>query len=148
MSLDCQPTIPPIVKEFIYLSVLLRSDLFLNFIHRYTIYSFAFLRPDRFPLVDDGYDVLRHKDLIDELLQAVKQKGMYLEINPHLAADKGDLFYTYPQVQILEWALARDVRFSYGSDAHIPEHVGVLLRELERHPVYGKALADWENTRI
>ena len=112
------------------------------------MYRFAFLRPDRFPLVDDGYDVLRHKDLIDELLQAVKQKGMYLEINPHLAADKGDLLYTYPQVQILEWALARDVRFSYGSDAHVPEHVGVLLRELERHPVYGKALADWENTRI
>lgn len=108
------------------------------------MYRFAFERPERFPLVDDGYDVWRHKELLLALFKAVKQQGMYLEINPHLAEDKQDLFYSYPQAEIVTWAQEEGVRFSYGSDAHKAESVGALLEELERHPVYGQALAGWE----
>ena len=41
-------------------------------------------------------------------------------------------------------ALERNIRFCYGSDAHKPESVGVLLDQLETHPVYGTALRRWE----
>ena len=112
------------------------------------MYRFAFEKPERFPFSAGGYDVLRHKALITELLQSVKQGGMYLEINPHLAVDKQDLFYTYPQAEIAAWAQETGVRFSYGSDAHTPDHVGALLPELEAHPLYGKALAAWEESIV
>ena len=108
------------------------------------MYRFAFENPHRFPLTDDGYAPVRHEALIKELLDAVAKRGMYLEINPHLAESKQDTSYTYPEKIIAEWALEKNVRFSYGSDAHAPYSVGAYLDELERHSVYGKALKNWE----
>ena len=108
------------------------------------MYRFAFENPHRFPLADDGYAPVRHEALIKELLDAVAKRGMYLEINPHLAESKQDTSYTYPEKTIAEWALEKNVRFSYGSDAHAPYSVGAYLDELERHSVYGKALKKWE----
>ncbi|MBO5971019.1 MAG: histidinol-phosphatase HisJ family protein [Clostridia bacterium] len=108
------------------------------------MYRWAFARPRRFPMIDDGYSIERHEDLIREILSSAASSGTYLEINPHLAAPHHDLFYTYPQNEIVSWALERGVRFSYGSDAHSSEAVGVLLDELEEHPIYGEALALWE----
>ena len=109
------------------------------------MYRWTFERPKRFPMVDDGYTPLRHEGLIRELLSAVSSRGMLLEINPHLADSKKDLFYMYPQDTILSWALETGVRCSYGSDAHAPGSVGALLDELEVHPLYGTALDGWEN---
>ena len=106
------------------------------------MYRAAFFK---LPLVDDGYDPLIHKDLIKELLLKIKEKDMYLEINPHLAEGRNDdLFYTYPQAPIVAWALENGLKFSYGSDAHVPKSVGALLDKLETHPVYKKALENWE----
>lgn len=108
------------------------------------MFRFAFTRPDRFPLIAEEYTPARHRALWEALFAAVNKAGMYLEINPHLAEDKGNLFYTYPQDTVVQWALAAGVKFSFGSDAHKPESVGAYLDELETHPVYGKALYFWE----
>ena len=106
------------------------------------MYRAAFFK---LPLVDDGYDPLIHEDLIKELLLKIEEKDMYLEINPHLAEGRNnDLFYTYPQEIIVDWALKYGLKFSYGSDAHRPQSVGALLEELETHSVYKKALENWE----
>lgn len=108
------------------------------------MYRFAFENATRFPFIPDTYSPQQHKALICELLDRVAAQKMYLEINPHLAESKGDLFYTYPEAPIVAWAKERGVHFSYGSDAHKPESVGALLEELEAHPVYGEALQAWE----
>ena len=120
------------------------SDLF-DIIAHPDMYRFAFSRPDRFPLRPDAYTPERHESAVKALLRAVAARGMRLEINPHLAEHFGDLAQTYPQESILAWALELGVRFSYGSDAHKAESVGALLDELERHPLYGRALTDWGN---
>jgi len=109
------------------------------------MYRFAFENPKRFPLVQDNYAPLYHEVWIKELLDVLAAHGMYLEINPHLAEGKKDISFTYPEAPIVGWALDRNVRFSYGSDAHRPDSVGAYIDELESHPVYGKALAGWEN---
>ena len=111
------------------------------------MYRFVFENPHRFPLVNDGYDVLKHESLIKELLDNIAKKEMYLEVNPHLAEGKRDISYTYPEQTITEWALEKNILFSYGSDAHNPTSVGVYLDELERCSVYGKALKQWENKK-
>ncbi len=109
------------------------------------MYRFVFTNPQRFPLKNGEYDVMRHKETVMELLDAVARRGMYLEINPHLAEARKDLQYLYPQEPIAWWALEKGVRFCYGSDAHKPQSVGACLQELEAHPVYAQALKDWEN---
>ena len=109
------------------------------------MYRWAFDDPVRFPLIAGEYLPARHEALIRELLRKIREKDMFLEINPHLAEAKGDLFYTYPQDTVTQWALREGVKFSYGSDAHKPDSVGALIDELENHPTYGKALRAWEN---
>lgn len=111
------------------------------------MYRFAFGDGGRFPFYGEGYDVYKHEALINELIEKIAERGMRMEINPHLAEKSGDLFYVYPQAEIVEWALERGVKFTYGSDAHKPSSVGVLLSELEAHPVYGKAIKQWEDEK-
>ena len=108
------------------------------------MYRWIFTLPERFPLQRDDYAPEKHEALIKSILSIIGQEGLYLEINPHLALAQGDVAYTYPQEQIVNWALEENVRFSYGSDAHHPEHVGGMLDALRAHPVYGRALARWE----
>lgn len=109
------------------------------------MFRWVFGLRERYPLVDDGYAPEKHADLWNHLLDAVKKQGMLLEVNPHLAEGKRDLSCTYPQDTVTAQALARGVKMSYGSDAHVPESVGALLEELETHPIYGEALREWEN---
>jgi len=109
------------------------------------MFRFTFDNPKRYPMIPEQYDVCRHELLIKQLLDAIAKQGMYLEINPHLAEKKQDLQYVYPAEQIVQWAFEKNIRFSYGSDAHGPKSVGVYLDALEKHPVYGKALEQWES---
>lgn len=109
------------------------------------MYRSAFLKTDCFPLKNDGYTPQKHEALIKELIRKIKEQGMYLEVNPHLAEVRDVFEYVYPQDTVAEWALKEKVKFSYGSDAHDPCSVGALLDTLEKHPIYGKALANWEN---
>ena len=104
------------------------------------MYRFPFTRPDRYPLIPEPYAPELHESLIKTVLCAVAKKGMYLEINPHLAQHTGVLADIYPQEPIAKWAMELGVRFVYGSDAHVAEDVGVLLDELEKHPIYAQAL--------
>ena len=105
---------------------------------------FMYDRPQRFPLRDDGYDPLKHEDILRELMQGIAEKNMYLEINSNLARQKNDIAYMYPQAIIMDWAHEAGVRFAYGSDAHLEHQVGSFLDELHESPVYKDAIAAWE----
>ncbi len=108
------------------------------------LYRWVFTLPKRFPLQDDGYTVEKHLPSLEKALDAIREAGMRLEINPHIAIPANDPEITFPEPSIVRMALDRGLRFSFGSDAHAPEHVGGLLNELEAHPVYGRALEQWE----
>lgn len=112
----------------------------------FDMYRWCFTEPDRFPLAPDEYDVEKHMHLIKPLLGAIAEKHMCLEINANLARKRGnDVRFAYPENRIVELALDMPIRFSYGSDAHAPQNVGAVLDQLEAHPIYGRALARWEN---
>ena len=115
-----------------------------NAISHLDMYRWVFENPQRFSLKNDEYDVFKHKALINDFLDKIANNNMYLEINPHLAESKQNMIYTYPEQPIVEWALEKGVRFSYGSDAHTSDSVGAYLCELEEHPLYGKAIKGWE----
>ena len=118
-----------------------------NAISHLDMYRFAFENRERFPLVEDEYNILNHKFLIDNLFDAMNKRGVLLEINPHLAESKQSIEFTYPEKTIVEWALEKGLRFSYGSDAHKPNSVGAYLDELENDLVYGKAISTWEKDK-
>jgi len=107
-------------------------------------YKSDFLRIDRFSDLPDPYIMEEHLPLIEEILDAMGEKDVRLEINPGLAFGLGDVELTYPQQEILQLAMDKNIRFTYGSDAHKPEHVGRLLDDLRALPVYGKAISQWE----
>ena len=86
-----------------------RSGLFHAIAH-IDFYRWIFGKPERFPLIDDGYDVRRHLPMIDEFLNVLSGEGVRLEINTHLAAQKEDLSLTYPELPIMEIALSKGVR--------------------------------------
>ena len=112
----------------------------------FDMYRWCFTVPDRFPLIPSEYDAEKHMHLIKPLLEKIAEKDLRMEINTNLAVKhEGDLRWMYPEESILKMALDMPIRFSYGSDAHRPQNVGILLDELEAHPVYGRALAKWEN---
>lgn len=107
-------------------------------------YRWIFTLPARFPLRDDGYAYEKHLPMLTKTLDAMRDEGLRLEINPHLAVIEGRLESTYPESPIVRMALDKGLRFSYGSDAHHAEHVGAKLKELRAHPVYGQAIRQWE----
>lgn len=108
------------------------------------LYHWNFSNPVRFPLIDDGFSEQKHDELIDRTLDTIREAGLYLELNPHLAASTGSVESLYPSASIVERALTKGMKFSYGSDSHTPDHVGMMLEEIRKHPVYGRALRIWE----
>lgn len=107
-----------------------------------------FARKDKFPLIDDGYFESLHEKLIDETLDAFVENGVRLELNAHIAELTGCIEDMYPHTFIVERALDKGISFTYGSDAHKPESVGVCLKELRKHKLYKQALATWEEILI
>lgn len=106
------------------------------------MYKWIFSNPERFPLENDGFSENIHSELIEAVLNEIKAKGMFLEINPHFATSTGNISNTYPSVSIVSLAMEKGIKFNYGSDAHTPHHVGIMLEELANHPVYGRALKE------
>lgn len=115
-----------------------RSGYFDTIAH-FDFYRWHFTLPERFPLTDDGYTYGKHIPLLEQALDVIQSEGLFLEINPHLAVIQNNIDSTYPEAGIVRMALARGMKFSYGSDAHHAEHVGANLAKLRAHPVYGPA---------
>jgi len=63
-------------------------------------------------------------DLIDQLLDAVKEKGMAIELNTSGDAIRGEAF---PGKEIRRMAQEKNIAFLAGSDAHKPEDIGQLF---------------------
>ena len=112
------------------------------------MYNWIFSNPERFSLADDGFSEQKYDELIDRTLDVIKDNDLYLEVNPHFAVAQGNISNVYPSASITERALDKGIKFSYGSDAHIPEDVGVMLGNLRKHKIYGKALQLWEADEI
>ena len=108
------------------------------------MYRWIFTKHERFPLIDDGFCVEDHTASIKEMLCAIKNNGLRLEINPHFASHTLDLNKVYPCDLITQAALDMGIKFSFGSDAHKAEDVGKMLDMLRCHPLYGKAIKTWE----
>lgn len=117
---------------------------YFNAIAHLDMYRWIFATPSRFPLIDDGYSVELHEELIDKTLDTIKANNLRLEINPHFAVSSKNPENIYPNVSIVKSALDKGIKFSYGSDAHVSEDVGVMLNYIRNHEVYGKALKTWE----
>jgi len=112
------------------------------------MFRWAFTIPERFPLVNDGYTEDYHRDIIEEILDVIEDKNLYLEINPHLAwKNEKNFELVYPHPDIVKSALNRNIKFSYGSDAHVASQVGKMYDMLKEHPIYSKALDIWENVK-
>ena len=114
------------------------------------MFKAIFSQPKRYPLTDDGYCEKKHIELLHQTLDAIKDNGLRLELNPHFASSEfvdpdNRLDSMYPSPSIVQMALDKNMRFSFGSDAHSPEQVGELLPQLRMHPVFGKAISKWEN---
>lgn len=133
------------VRAMLENTILAAQSGYFNAIAHLDLYRWIFSIGDRYPLVDDGYSEAVHARLIDETLCSIQENGLLLEINPHFAVQSGRLEDTYPSLPILERALQKNIPLYYGSDAHIPQHVGCLLDELHGHAVYGPALSAWES---
>ena len=121
------------------------SGLF-NTVSHLDMYKFVFINPKRFPLKDDGYDVMRHEAEIKALLDVIAKENVRLEINPHLAEGRPDLSLMYPEETIVKWALDKGCLFAYGSDAHSPSSVGACISELTENETFSRALKTWEDT--
>ena len=114
-------------------------------ITHFDMYRWMFEKSERYPLVPDKYEPFYFEPLVKEVLCGIKDRGMRLEINPHLAESKKDVSFIYPQDIITKWAVDMGVLFTYGSDAHKPTSVGALLDELEADALYGVAIKRFED---
>ena len=114
---------------------------YFQIIPHFDMFRWAFSKTDRYFFSGGEYRMEAYLDLITEILDEIAARGIRLEINPHFAETQKRIENTYPEAPIVEMALARNIQFQYGSDAHAPNSVGALLDTLLSHPVYGKALA-------
>jgi len=136
--------------RFAYARVSLVNNLkvvcvgFFHVLTHFDKYKGDFLRDAQLSNLTDPYVMEEHLPLIEQILDAMAEHGVRLELNPNLAFGMGDVDLTYPQQEILTMAMQKGIRFTYGSDAHKPEHVGRLLDALRNHPVYGIAIRQWE----
>jgi histidinol-phosphatase (PHP family) len=93
------------------------------------MYKWVFSKAERYPLSGE-FEEQKIKDVIDVTLQTIKRCGVNLEINTHLLVNTGKDIDLYPSPYILQRALECGNTFVLGSDAHKPEDVGALFKEV------------------
>ena len=108
------------------------------------MYRWIFCNPKRFPLTEEPFSEEKHTETIDRALDAIRSAGLRLEVNTHFAANTKNTDNIYPSPYILGAALQKGLHFSFGSDAHRFDHVGILSDTLRTMPLYRDALADFE----
>jgi histidinol-phosphatase (PHP family) len=76
----------------------------------------------------ERFEPEEHEPAINNFLDIVADSGMCLEINTS-GLIKGD-YVVHPDPIIMNWALARDIPFTIGSDSHTPGMVGQFFGEV------------------
>ena len=126
-------------------SLLAAQSGYFDAIAHLDFFKWHFTLPERFPLSGEAFVYEKQRPLIDRILNTIREEGLYLELNSHfLQTAVGDFDKMWPAPWVVERALEKGVKLSYGSDAHKAHGVGGCLEELHAHPVYGRALAQWE----
>ena len=125
-------------------SLLAAQSGYFDTIAHLDFFKWHFTLPHRFPLSGEEFVFETQRPLVDRILNTIRDEGLRLEINSHRLAHTGDLSLVYPELWVVETALEKGLRFAYGGDAHTADHVGAYLGELRAHPVYGRAIAQWE----
>ena len=69
-----------------------------------------------------SFDPLAHEEVIVDFLDALVEEDLCMEVNTS-GLNKG-AYEVHPDPIILEWAAARGVRLTIGSDSHLPDSVG------------------------
>jgi len=141
---DSIHTYTEFAKAMLENDILAARSGYFDVIAHLDFFKWHFTRPDRFPLTDDGFVYKNLSPLVEQVLDAIRKAGICLELNSHRVAYTNDPDWMYPECWITEMALEKGIRFVYGSDAHNADHVAVGLDLLRSHPVYAKALAQWE----
>ena len=146
-SFDSLKTYTDFARAMLEDSMLAAQSGLFDTIAHLDFFQWHFTLPNRFPLSEDGFVYEACAPLVERVLDAVRETGVRLEMNSHWVntTEDGDLDRRmWPQPWVTDMALKKGLRFSYGSDAHKPHNVGRYLDELRKHPIYGRALADWE----
>jgi histidinol-phosphatase (PHP family) len=78
--------------------------------------------------LDGPFVPSEHETVITEALDVIASSGVCMEINTS-GLIKGD-YVVHPDPQIMEWALARGIPFTIGSDSHNPTMVGQYFDEV------------------
>lgn len=93
------------------------------------MYRWYFNDTQSFPEYNEKYNIESHKNLVHQIFKVMQQKEMLIEIN---SMGLRKIFREqYPQKQILEWAKGFNLGVVFGSDAHVPEHVGYGYEQLK-----------------
>jgi histidinol-phosphatase (PHP family) len=78
--------------------------------------------------LEGRFEPAEHEAAIKEFLDEVAAAGTCLEINTS-GLIKGD-YVVHPDPLIMEWALERNIPFTFGSDSHTPDRVGAHFDEV------------------
>jgi len=100
------------------------------------MYRWVIENPERFKLRGTEYKLC--EGLLCELFSEMARRGTALEINTHRLG--GDPALIYPDASIMEIAAKYPLTYSFGSDAHAPEHVGHGIDTVESLPLFAHCL--------
>lgn len=87
------------------------------------VYRWVFSE-EMYPTVPDGFDVMRHEDLLRHIFRVMEKNDIALEVNAAPIYKKFDELGAYPEKKILSVAEDYKLRLVYGSDAHSADKVG------------------------
>ncbi len=96
-----------------------KSGLF-NTISHLDVYRWVF---SAFPLTGK-FNLIECTDNLNKLFYVLQNTGVNLELNAAPLYKKFDNLGFYPQKEILDIAKNYNIKYIYGSDAHIPQNVG------------------------
>ncbi len=85
-----------------------------------------------FPIIDDAYTYAAHLDLLHQIFEALEDMCVMLEVNAAPLYKNFDSLGPYPENEILNLAKTYKLKFIYGSDAHLPQHVGYGYASLSK----------------
>lgn len=88
------------------------------------IYRIQISDPETFPLAGDFPKIADLEEDLRRLFSAMEEKNIMMEINAAPLYKKFDSRGPYPDRDILAIASEYNLKYTFGSDAHIPENVG------------------------
>ncbi len=113
-----------VVKCFENNLMAVKSGYF-NTIAHIDMYRWVIRSNNRFNLKTTEFDLAAVEYLVREIFAEMEKREVSLEVNTHLMASTNDAGDIYPSTDIMKIARDYELRYKFGSDAHVKEHVGI-----------------------